>query len=217
LPDEVPPAEVPPVWLALVPLAVVPLEVTEPDDGELDVDELALADVDADELAFGFCLGVWAGVGVWLPQGLPVALAAALPLGLVFAEAEAVAEVVVRAEFVAVVVVALAVAVPLVEVPSLGLAPLVAGLPLVVLPTGLLTVAVGVTLGLTDLVVFFAGDGVGLGEHAVTVALVRLLGMLLGVRRPAEALSGVPVPSVAEVPLLLWEVNPTAEVICSKA
>jgi hypothetical protein len=217
-PDEVPLAEVSPVWLAPAPFEVVPLEAAEPDAGELelelDVDELALADVDADELTF--CLGVWGGVGVRLPQGFPAASAVDLVLGLAFADALAVAEVVVVTALVAVLV-ALAVAVLVAVVPSLGLAPLVAGLALVVPLAGLVTVAAGVTLGLADLAVFFAGDGEELGPHTVIVALARLLGMLLGVRPPAEVLSGAPVPSVAEVPLLLWEVNPTAEVICSKA
>jgi len=101
---------------------------------------------------------------------------------------------------------------------SLGLALLLAGLSLVLLLAGLLAVAVGVAVGLGDSLAVCEGDGEGLDGHAVGVALVWLLRMLLGLTPPTDELIGpAPDPSVPGVPVLLCEANPTAEPICPKA
>ncbi len=212
-PVEAPPVEAPPVWLTLVPL-----EVTEPDADEPGVDELALAEVDADEVAFGLFLGVLAGVTagvtVGLRQGVPVALGV---FRLAFTVAEAVAEAVVVAVLVAVAVpVAVAVVLGVAVVVSVGLAVLLGGEALVLLAVPVV-VAAGVTVGVADLLASFEGDGEELGPHAVTIALGRLLKMLLGLGLPTCRPIGLPDPSVPWTPLLLREVIPTAELSWPKA
>ena len=144
-----------------------------------------------------------------------------MAVAVAVAEAEAVALAVLLAAVPVALAVLLAVPVALavlLAVVSVGVALLVAGLALVLLLAGLLAVAAGVTVGLGDLLAVCEGDGEGLDAHAVAVALVRLLGMLLGVAPPTDELIGLaPNPSVPGVPGLLCEVNPTAEPICPKA
>ena len=181
---------------------------------------LALADVDADEVACGssaVLVGVAVAAGL-LPQGLSVASAVALlPDALTFAEAEAVAEGDVVAVLVAVLV-GLAVAVLVAVAVPVELAPPLAGL--VVSSAGLVAeaLAAGVALGLAELAASSEGDGEVLGEHVATVALVWLLGMLAGVAPPADVPIGLPAPSVPWTPLLLCEeVIPTTVPSWTKA
>ena len=91
--------------------------------------------------------------------------------------------------------VALAVAVLVAVVLSVGLALLLAGLALVLLLAGLVAVPAGGTLGVADLVVLFVGDDAELDGHAGTFALAALLEMLLGLTPPADEPNVLPEPA----------------------
>ena len=88
------------------------------------------------------------------------------------------------------------------------------GLALVLRLDGLVA---GVTLGDADWLASFEGDGGEVDLHTVAFALGRLLGMLLGVRPPADEDNGWPAPAAPGAPVLLREVNPTAEPKWTKA
>ena len=197
-------------------LTSVPFEAgelaAEPDAGELagelDVDGL-LDDAEPDAETLGLAVFVAVGVAVALPQGAPVALAAVWPAALLLAAAEAG----VVALFVGLLVaveVAVAVAVPVALPVSLGLAlPVAAGLLLVPPLAGLVAVDAGVTLGVTDLLVALAaGDDVGLGGHAVDLALLEPIAVLLWLRPLPDEPAGLPVPARLGVPPVLCEVIP---------
>jgi hypothetical protein len=152
-------AEVPVEVLALA------LEDTEPDGGELDLDELGLA---GGVLPLG--LGVFVGLGVVvgvLPHGLPLAWAfgLAVALGPAVALDEAVARVLVVGMLVAGVLVGVGV------VLAVGLALLLVVGAALVLLVGRVGVPVGVARGLGDVVALFGGAGEGLDGHTGTVAL----------------------------------------------
>ncbi len=210
----------------------MPPEVTGLDVDEFGVEELALAEADKDEVAFGvgFCVFVGVGVGVVVTAGVGVGVAlqgvliawavAFLPVALVFAAAEAVADADVVA-LLAGVPVALADAVLAgVVLAGVVLPPelvLLAGL--VPLLAGLVTVAAGVAFWPAEVAVL-EGDGGALDGHAGGAALARLLETLLVLAPPSVTPAGLPVPCGPGTAWLVgWEeeVNPTAEPICTKA
>ena len=128
---------------------------------------LVLAGLDGD-VAADSGLAVVGGVELVLVQGVTVAWAVALgtfgPDALVLAFAEAVAVALLAAVALELEV---ADAVLLAVALSLGLALSLAGLPLVLAPSGLVPETSGATLGVTDLAVCFAGDGGAVDEHPV--------------------------------------------------
>ena len=201
-------------WVPLLGLTSVPFEAAEFDAGELagelagdlDADELALADADADADALTLGLVVLVGVGLGLPQGVPVALAVVLPAVLLLAAAEADVLALFVGVLVAVgvtVVVALLVALLLSLGPALLL--LAAGLLLVPPTAGLAAEAGGATLGVTDLPALAAADDEDeeADGHRVTFGLLDAMAVLPWLRPPAGEPTGVPEPATLAVPLVL--------------
>lgn len=167
-----PSVAVPPVGVAMVPLAGVELGGDELCGGGLVLAGvvlagLVLAGLDGD-VAADSGLAVVGGVELVLVQGVTVAWAVALgtfgPDALVLAFAEAVAVALLAAVALELEV---ADAVLLAVALSLELALSLAGLPLVLAPSGLVPETSGATLGVTDLAVCFAGDGGAVDEHPV--------------------------------------------------
>jgi hypothetical protein len=193
--------ELPPVGVRL------PFDVEE-----LDVDGLALAEADAvaeaDPLAVG--LADLLGVGLGLRQLVPVALCVFLPAALLLAAAEAV-EVVLLLALPAGLAVAVALEVALVL--PLGLALLLTVLPLgpalvLVLP-GLLAVAAGRALRVTDLLAVGVADGEELGRHPVCVGLGGPLDAVPWLPPPSDKPPGTELAALGTL-LALLEVIPTA-------
>jgi hypothetical protein len=167
---------VPPGWLAMVPLAGVELGGDELCGAGLVLAGLVLAGLvlaglvlaglDGD-VAADLGLAVAGGLELVLLQGVSVAWGAVAlgffgpdALVLAFAEAVAVALLVaVALELEVAGAVLLAVAL------WLGLALSLAGLPLVLAPSGLVPETSGATLGVTDLAVCFEADREAVGEH----------------------------------------------------
>jgi hypothetical protein len=178
------------------------------DAEELDVDGLALAEADAladtDALALGGANVVGVVVGLEQLVGIALPVALGVLLGALLLAVGEVVEVVLR--------LGLALTIGLALTVALGL--LVAGLPLgLALGPVLdgLTVSAGVTLGVTDLVVFALADGEGLGGHPVHVGLGWPASALLCLAPRSVKLGGVPAPSALLAPLALLVVNPKPE------